>query len=83
VSTIQQFEEGSSVRNRRKSDKPATNKSKALDVLQSFVEDPHIFINRVAQQHEIRVASVHKILKKKINAIHTKLHLYSISPRII
>jgi len=40
------------------------NENKALDVLQSFVKDPHTSINRVAQQHEIGSASVHKILKK-------------------
>jgi len=45
-----------------------------LDVLQSFVKDPHTSINCVAQQHEIGTASVHKILKK--NKWHPyKLHL--------
>jgi len=64
VCTIQRFEE--SVRNRPKSDRPATatNENKALNVLQSFVEKTHISINFVAQQHEIGSASVHKILKK-------------------
>jgi len=50
-----------------------------LNVLQSFVEDPHTSINRVTQQHEIGVASVHKILKKKkMAAIQTPF-----DPRII
>jgi len=55
VRTIQRFEESGSVRNRSKSDRLATvtNENKALDVLQSFVEDPHTSINRVVQQHEI------------------------------
>jgi len=39
------------------------NENKALDVLQSFVEDSYTSKNRVAQQHEIEAASVHKILK--------------------
>jgi len=62
--TIQRFEE-TGIRNCSKSDRlaTATNENKALDVLQSFVEDPHTSINRVAQ-HEIGVTSVHKILKK-------------------
>jgi len=41
------------------------NENKALDVLQSFVEDPYTSIIRVAQQHEIGATSVRKILKKK------------------
>jgi len=69
--TIQRFEE-TGIRNCSKSDRlaTATNENKVLDVLQSFVEDPHTFINCVAQQHEIGAASVHKILKKK-NSIYT------------
>jgi len=65
VRTIQRFEESNNVRNRPKSGRPATttNENKALDVLQSFVEDPHISINRVAQ-HKIGTASIHKIFKK-------------------
>jgi len=45
-----------------------------LNVLQSFVEDPHTSMNRVAQQYEIGAAFVHKISKK--NKWHPyKLHL--------
>ena len=76
ISTIQRFEETGSVKNRLRSGrrKTATNNDKALDVLQSFVEDPHISINRVAQEHEIGYASVSKILK--LNKWHPyKLHL--------
>jgi len=67
VCTIERFEESDNVRNRPKSDRPATatNENKTLDVLQSFVEDPHTSINCVAQQHEIGTASIYKILKKK------------------
>jgi len=66
VRTVQRFEENGSVKNHPKSGRPAiaTNKNKALDVLQSYVEEPHISINRVAQQHEIGAVSVHKTLKK-------------------
>ncbi|KMQ85171.1 transposable element tc3 transposase [Lasius niger] len=76
VRTVQRFQVTGSVKNRRKPGRPATasNDDKALDVLQSFIEDPHIFINRAAQQREIGVASIHKILKS--NKWHPyKLHL--------
>ncbi|KYN18348.1 hypothetical protein ALC57_09344 [Trachymyrmex cornetzi] len=74
--TIQRFEDIGSVKSGSKSGrrKTATNNDKALDVLQSFVENPHISINRVAQEHEIGHASVSKILK--LNKWHPyKLHL--------
>lgn len=65
IRTIQRFKDTSSIKNRPRSGrrKTATDNDKALDVLQSFVEDPHISINRVAQEHEIGYGSVHKILK--------------------
>lgn len=74
VRTVQRFQETGSVKNCRKSGRPATacNDDKALDVLQSFIEDPYISINRAAQQHEIGVASIHKILKSN------KWHLYKL-----
>jgi len=67
VRTIQRFKKRSSVKNCPKSGRSATatNENKALDVLQSFIEDFHTSINRVAQQYEIGVVSVHKILQKK------------------
>lgn len=76
IRTIQRFEDIGSVKSRPRSGrrKTATNNDKALDVLQSFVESPHISINRVAQEHEIGHASVSKILK--LNKWHPyKLHL--------
>ncbi|GAB1865891.1 DUF4817 domain-containing protein [Camponotus japonicus] len=76
IRTIQRFEDTGSIKNRPRSGrrKTATNNDKALDVLQSFVEDPHISINRVAQEHEIGYGSVHKILK--LNKWHPyKLYL--------
>ncbi|RYA74223.1 hypothetical protein DD595_24580 [Enterobacter cloacae complex sp. 4DZ3-17B2] len=76
IRTTQRFEAIGSVKSRPKSGRPktATNNDKALDVLQSFVEDSHISINRVAQEHEIGHASVSKILK--LNKWHPyKLHL--------
>lgn len=66
VRTVQRFQKTGVIKNRPKSGRPATatNDGKALNVLQSFVEDPYISINRAAQQHEIGAASVHKILRK-------------------
>ena len=49
-----------------------TNSDKRLNVLQSFIEDPHNSIRKVAQQHDINPMSVHKILKKE------KFHPYKI-----
>jgi len=76
IRTIQRFEDTGSIKNRPRSGrrKTTTKNDKALDVLQSFVEDPHISINRVAQKHKIGYGSVHKILK--LNKWHPyKLHL--------
>jgi len=76
IRTIQRFEDIGSVKSHSRSGrrKTATNNDKALDVLQSFVENPHISINRIAQEHEIGHASVSKILK--LNNWHPyKLHL--------
>ncbi|KYN11080.1 hypothetical protein ALC57_16781 [Trachymyrmex cornetzi] len=78
IHTIQRFEDIGSVKSRLRSGrrKTATNNDKALDVLQSFVENPHISINRVAQEHEIGHASVSKILKlNKCVHPYKKLHL--------
>lgn len=76
IRTIQRFEDLGSVKNRPRSGrrKTATNNDKALNVLQSVVENPHISIDRVAQEHEISHGSVSKILK--LNKWHPyKLHL--------
>lgn len=65
IRTIQRFEDTGSVKDRPRSgrSKTATNEDKSLEVLQSFVEDPHTSINRVSQENEISFGSVHKILK--------------------
>lgn len=76
VRTIQRFENSGSVKNLPRSGRPktATNEEKAVNVLQSFVENPHVSINRVAQEHEICHGSVHNILK--VNKYHPyKVHL--------
>jgi len=76
IRTIQRFEDLGSVKNRPRSGrrKTATNNDKALNVLQSVVENPHISIDRVAQEHEISHGSVSKILK--LNKWHPyKLYL--------
>jgi len=59
--TVKHLEQTDSIKNHAKSDRPATATSndKALDVLLSFVEDPHNFICDVAQQHNIGSTSVH------------------------
>lgn len=63
--TVRRFEETGSVKNRPKTGRPATtNEEKALDVLQSFVENPQTSVRRTAQEHEINPMSVHKILKQ-------------------
>jgi len=67
--TIQRFEKTGIVKNHPKSKRPATNPEKSLVVLQSFVEDPHTSIGNVAQEHQINLMSVHKILKQ--NKFHS------------
>jgi len=49
--TAKRFEQIDSIKNRAKSSRPATatNLDKALDVLLSFVKDPHNSIDDVAQ----------------------------------
>lgn len=65
IRTIRRFEETGGIKDRPKSgrSKSSSNDEKSLDVLQSFIEDPHCSIRRCAQQHEMGAASVHKILK--------------------
>jgi len=68
--TVRRFEQMGSVRNRPTTGRPstATTEEKSLDVLQSFVENPHETLRSVALQHEIDPKSVHKILK--VNKFH-------------
>jgi len=67
--TIRRFEEIDGVKNRPKT---ATNPEKSLDVLQSFMENPHISTHRTTQEHQIDQKSVCKILKQN------KFHPYKI-----
>uniref|UniRef100_A0A1B6HYH3 DUF4817 domain-containing protein n=1 Tax=Homalodisca liturata TaxID=320908 RepID=A0A1B6HYH3_9HEMI len=63
--TIERFEMTGSVRNRPKSGRiqSATDEEHALDVLQTFIEDPHTSLRKAAQQHDMHPMSVSKILK--------------------
>lgn len=64
--TIRRFDDIGSVRNRPLAGRPstATNEEKSLDVLQSFVENPHETLRSAALQHDIHHTSVLKILKR-------------------
>lgn len=68
--TVRRFEETGSVKNRPNVGRPvtATNEEKSLNVLLSFVEDPHETTRSAALQHEIDQKSVLKILK--VNKFH-------------
>lgn len=66
IRTVQHFEDTGSIKNRPKSGRPAsaTSEQKALDVLQSFIEDPHNILRKASVQNDIDHKSVHKILKQ-------------------
>ena len=76
--TVQRFEETDCVRDKRRSGRPktATNPDQSLDVLLSFVEDPHLSTRKAAQVHGIDAKSVCNILKSlnfhpyKIQLVH-------------
>ncbi|XP_071576406.1 uncharacterized protein [Temnothorax nylanderi] len=74
LKTVRRFQETGSVKSRFRSDRPssATNNDKQLDVLQTFIENPHTSVNRAAQAHDIAPMSVHRILRKN------KLHPYKL-----
>lgn len=74
--TIQRFEETGSIQDRPRSGRPqtATNEEKSMDVLQTFVEDPHTSIVSAASQHGISRFSVSKVLKTN-NFKGYKMHL--------
>lgn len=74
--TVRRFEETGTVNNRPRTGRPrtVTTDAKSLDVLQTFVEDPHSSIRKAIVQHDISFSSVQKILKT--NKFHPyKLHL--------
>lgn len=64
--TVRRFNDTGTVRDLPRSRRPrsAENEEKSLDVLLSFTEDPHTFVRRAAQEHEISKLSVHNILKR-------------------
>ena len=68
--TLRRFEETGSIKNRPVTGRPqaATNEEKSLDVLLSFVENPHESSRSVALQQDIDQKSVLKILK--VNKFH-------------
>ncbi|EZA49482.1 hypothetical protein X777_12276 [Ooceraea biroi] len=72
--TIRRFEETGSIKNHPKTGRPAkaTNSEKSLDVLQSFVENPHSSTRKTTAEHQIDQKSVCKILKQN------KFHPYNI-----
>ncbi|XP_071579661.1 uncharacterized protein [Temnothorax nylanderi] len=71
LKTVRRFQETGSVRSRFRSGRSssATNNDKQLDVLQTFIKNPHTSVNRAAQAHDIAPMSVHRILRK--NKLHT------------
>lgn len=64
--TIQRFEETGSIKDRPRSGRPqiATDEETSVDILQSFVEDPHTSVKSVASQLEISCGSVRTVLKR-------------------
>lgn len=76
--TVRRFEETGCVKDRDRSGRPKTarNGDKSLDVLLSFVEDPHLSTRKAAQVHEVNTASIRSILKTfkfhpyKIRLVH-------------
>ncbi|EZA58003.1 hypothetical protein X777_02011 [Ooceraea biroi] len=74
LKTIQRFQETGSVKNRSRSGRPssANNENKQLDDLQSFIENPHMSVNKAGQAHDIAPRSIHRILRKN------KLHPYKL-----
>ncbi|EZA58427.1 hypothetical protein X777_01497 [Ooceraea biroi] len=64
--TIQRFQEIGTVSNRSRSGRSssASNENNQLDVLQSFIANPHMSVRRAAQAHDIAPRSIHRILRK-------------------
>lgn len=65
--TVTRFEETGSVKDRPRSGRPksASHFDKRLDVMQSFVENPHSSIRKVTQATEVSTFSIHKIIMKE------------------
>lgn len=74
--TVRRFNETGSVKNRQIPGRPisAIGEEKQLDVAQLFVENVHLSIRKVNQQHDISRMFVQRILKK-IKFYPYKIHL--------
>lgn len=76
--TVRRFEDTGSVKDRPRSGRPRTagNEESSLDVLLSFIEDPHSSLRKTAQEHQIGKSSVHEILTRanfhpyKVKLVH-------------
>ncbi|CAG9839786.1 unnamed protein product [Diabrotica balteata] len=64
--TVQRFKESGEVKDRYKSGRPkrVMSDNKALDIIQSFVEEPHTSSRKVAQVHDVGRSSVLCVLRK-------------------
>lgn len=61
---VQRFNDTQSVKDRPKPGRaPSIDEEKSLDVMQSFVENPHLSTRRAALEHDISQSSVRRILK--------------------
>ncbi|XP_026823780.1 uncharacterized protein LOC113561483 [Ooceraea biroi] len=65
--TVIRFDETGSVTDRQRTGRPklATNLDKGLEVMQTFVENPHSTVRKAAQAHDISTMSIHRILVKE------------------
>lgn len=63
--TIRRYNETGSVKDRPRTGRPisATNADNSLNVLLSFIDDPHSSTRKISQEHEISTMSVYKILQ--------------------
>lgn len=74
--TVKRFEETGGVKDRYRTGRPKTvmNDNKTLDVMQSFVEDPHTSSRRAAQVHDVSHSSILRVLNKNTFKPY-KIHL--------
>lgn len=73
--TYQRFQDTGSVKDRQRLGRPktATNEDSSIEILQSFVEDPHFSMRKASQAHDTSVMSIHRVLK------NAKYHPYKIN----
>ncbi|EFN73459.1 hypothetical protein EAG_14193, partial [Camponotus floridanus] len=64
--TVTRFEQTGSVKDRPRAGRPktASNDDKNIEVLQSFVENPHTSIRKTSQQCDISKSTIQRTLKK-------------------